>query len=670
MKDEALVNRLDRCTSPYLLQHSSNPVAWQPWDDETIEEARRRDRPMLVSIGYAACHWCHVMEHESFNDEETAALMNEQLVCVKVDREEQPDVDSLYMSACQAMTGSGGWPLNAFIDPHTLKPFFAGTYFPPEPRHGHSSWKQIVTALTDAWRDERDAVLENAGRLTEHIERMTTRIEANEADLSELIAGVAEASVLHTLKMFDTNEGGFGGAPKFPQPMRFEGLLRQGSDEAQHAVATSLEQMAGRGLFDHIGGGWHRYCVDAEWAVPHFEKMLYDNALLLPVHARALREGVGDAAMHERVIRLTLQWLEREMLDPDGGVWSTLDADSDDGSGHNEEGEFYLWTPEQVETVLGTDDGLLACQRWTITANGNFEGSGRSVLALSEVDGLDDAKQEELRLTLLDARSQRPRPGTDDKVLTAWNGMLLVACTTLDGEASHRIGNHVALGLMERSTQSDGSVLRTRRGETDGGVGFLDDSAWAALGLLNWGIHIDDGELIERALAITDRLLDDFSDPEGGFWLATEAHSELPIRQRSESDSAVPGATAVAVRLLTNLLGIWPAHASAERWRKVAEGALRNLSGALAHQGPAYWALLNAACDFTEPWAIWFVHHDGEEPPEVSQLRQDAGDRQLVVSSIKADGGKSRGDDEWMAWLCEGMTCRPPTTASTDLRWS
>ncbi len=669
MGDEGPTNRLADCTSPYLLQHVSNPVAWQPWDDDAIELARTLDRPLLVSIGYAACHWCHVMEHESFADEATAAMMNERLVCIKVDREERPDVDALYMAACQALTGAGGWPLNAFVDPNTLKPFFAGTYYPPDQRYGRPSWTQIVTALSDTWRDERDDLLANAEQITDHLGQMAAGGEAGEHDLEELVGAVSVASVQHSLKLFDAQNGGFGGAPKFPHPMELEGLLRNGSEEAQNAVEVSLRYMAERGLFDHLGGGWHRYCVDAQWAVPHFEKMLYDNALLLPIHARALREGIGDPALHERVILLTLEWLEREMFDPDGGVWSTLDADSDDVTGHKEEGAFYVWNPTEIKTALGEEDGALACARWTVTDSGNFEESGSSVLALSPAAGLTEEGEEKLRLSLLDARAERARPGTDDKVLSAWNGMLLVALSDLAGERAENVGEHVARGLLSRSTKPDGSVLRTWRGETDGGAGFLDDHAWAALGLLHWGLLTDDETCIERALAITNRLLDSFADSDGGFWLASADHEELPVRQRCENDSAVPGSTAIVVRLLATLLGAWPAHPDADSWRASAEGAIQRLGDALMHRGPAYWALLNAAADLLRPWSVWHIHHDGSEPEAVAQLRRTGGECQLVISTERVQEERDRGDAPWMAWLCEGMTCKAPITEEPDLVW-
>jgi hypothetical protein len=357
------------------------------------------------------------------------------------------------------------------------------------------------------------------------------------------------------------------------------------------------------------------------------------------------------------------------MLDHNGGVWSTLDADSDDGTGHKEEGAFYVWTPEQVESALGVQDGELACSRWTITKEGNFENSGSSVLALSDVEELSDEKEDEIRLTLLKNRAERARPGTDDKVLTSWNGMLLVALTELEGDLASEIGEHTAKGLLERSTNEDGSVLRTWRGEIDGGPGFLDDHAWAALGLLNWGIATDNETCIKRALSITKRLLKEFSDTDGGFWLSTSNHGELPIRQRCETDSAVPGSTSIVVRLLSNLLGIWPADEESDSWRTYAMDSISRLGEGLKQRGPAYWSLLNAAQDLLRPWAVWHIHHNGTEPEELKQLRRTAGDRQLVISTQSSSDGKDRGNASWMAWMCEGMSCKPQTTESSDLIW-
>jgi uncharacterized protein YyaL (SSP411 family) len=636
-----IVNRLGECTSPYLLQHAENPVAWQPWDDQAIALARELDRPLLVSIGYSACHWCHVMEHESFEDEAMGQLMNEALVCIKVDREERPDVDALYMNACTAMTGAGGWPLNAFVDPHTLNPFFVGTYFPPTPAFNRPSWAQVVDSISKAWSEQREGIEKTAEMV---IERLAQRppAEGDAPDLAAQLGMARAAAVDHVMRMGNT-------APQFPQPMRLETLMRSGDHEM---VATELDTMATRGLFDHLAGGWHRYCVDAAWAVPHFEKMLYDNALLLATHARARRLGIG--AHNDRVIRLTLEWLNTEMLDPDGGVWSTLDADSLGEHGRSEEGEFYLWTPEQVD-----DD--VACERFGVTEAGNFEGSGRSVLALHEVEGLDD---EAIRQRLLKDRAKRPRPGTDDKVLTAWNGMLLVACADLPEEEARSLGEHIVVELLARD-----EVLRTRRGSTLGGEGFLDDHAWAALGLLRWGLRHDHTDCLERSLAITERMLDRFHDPEGGFWLTGEGHTELPIRQRSEADSAVPAASAVATELLASLLQRWPAHPNASDWRDAAEGTILAIGPQLIERAGAYCALLNAAEGLIDPGAIWFIHHDGQEPEAVTALRANADWNQVIISSATSIEDKDRGGAVWKAWHCAGMVCDAPTTNAQDLVW-
>jgi uncharacterized protein YyaL (SSP411 family) len=636
------VNRLGECTSPYLLQHAENPVAWQPWDEQAIALARELDRPLLVSIGYAACHWCHVMEHESFENEAMGKVMNDALVCIKVDREERPDVDALYMNACTAMTGSGGWPLNAFVDPHTLKPFFIGTYFPPTPAFNRPSWTQVVESICQAWDEQREDIERTSAMI---IERLGQRPppDADAPDLATQIGMARAAAADHVMRMGNT-------APQFPQPMRLETLMRSGELEI---VAAELDIMATRGLFDHLAGGWHRYCVDSEWAVPHFEKMLYDNALLLATHARARRRGISTH--NDRVIRLTLAWLNTEMLDPDGGVWSTLDADSIGEHGRSEEGEFFLWTPEQVGDEA-------ACERFGVTDEGNFEGSGRSVLSLHEVEDLDD---EPIRLKLLKERAKRPRPGTDDKVLTAWNGMLLVACADLPEDEAGTLGEHIVLELLARE-----EVLRTRRGQTLGGEGFLDDHAWAALGLLRWGLRHDRADCLERSLLITERMLERFHDPEGGFWMTGPDHTELPIRQRSEADSAVPAASAIAVELLATLIQRWPDHENATRWRSAGEGTVMAIGPALIERAGAYCALLNAAEGLLDPGAVWFIHHDGTEPEAVEALRASAEWNQLVVSSATPIEDKDRGDASWVAWRCAGMVCEAPTTAEIDLVWS
>ena len=667
--EEEVRNRLNDCTSPYLLQHSGNPVNWQPWDEEAIGLARGLNRPILVSIGYAACHWCHVMEHESFDDEQTAEVMNAGLVCIKVDREERPDVDALYMAACQATTGSGGWPLNVFIDPHTLNPFFVGTYFPPTPLYGRPSWRQVVEMVVKAWRDERERIIASSDELSAALSRFQLTGSATSGGLSELIARARHTAIGTSRKTFDRVNGGFGGAPKFPHPMELEMLLRSEDGDDLTIVSTSLEAMAGRGLFDHLGGGWHRYCVDAAWTVPHFEKMLYDNSLLLRIHGRARHLGVGSRSMHDRVIGLTLEWLEREMLDPSGGVWSTQDADSESEEGQSEEGEFYLWRPEEVAAVLPEDEALWACLRWGVTKSGNFEGTGRSVLSLGDAGEEPGRSQEEVRLALLEVRSRRAAPGTDDKVLTAWNGMLLAACAELTEPAAERIGSHVANGLLAHSTESSGRVMRTRRGSSDGGEGFLDDYAWSALALLRWGCRHDEFESLERGFAIIRRMLELFADTEGGFWLSGPGHTKLPVRQRSDTDAAVPAGAGVAIEAIRIVDAIWPDCEEARLGREIAEAAVRRLGEDLIQRAPAYRSIINAAQGLADPARVWHIHHSGKEPEAVSKLRASSDWNRFVLSSTSTIGNKDRGDAQWAGWLCEGMTCRPPVFNEEELVW-
>ena len=397
-------NRLAQETSPYLLQHKDNPVDWYPWGPEALERAGREDKPILVSIGYSACHWCHVMEHESFEDAQTAADMNERFVCIKVDREERPDVDAIYMEACQAMTGHGGWPLNVFLTPKQV-PFYAGTYFPPEPRHGLPSWRQVLAAIEQAWLERRDEIEDTSAQL---VQRLTggalLQPSENELDPAKL-----DQAAANLRSVYDPVNGGFGGAPKFPPSSAIEFLLRRGETEI---TTHTLRAMAAGGMYDQIGGGFARYSVDDRWIVPHFEKMLYDNALL----ARAYLHGwqVTGEPLFERIARETLDWVLTEMRAPEGGFYSALDADSE-----GEEGKFYVWTLAEVRELLGNDADV-AIEYLGMTEHGNFEGKNIPVRAK---DGLPEA----IRQRLYQARSRRVWPGLDDKRLTAWNALMISA---------------------------------------------------------------------------------------------------------------------------------------------------------------------------------------------------------------------------------------------------
>src|SRR3954471_3761984 len=408
-----MANRLAAATSPYLLQHQDNPVDWWEWEPAAFEEARRRDVPILLSVGYAACHWCHVMAHESFEDEVTAAYLNEHFVPVKVDREERPDVDAVYMAATTAMTGQGGWPMTVVLD-HDGTPFFAGTYFPDQPRHGQPAFSQVLQALVDAWTNRGDEVRRVADSVRSHLSSVAGSLAGSDTSTEELVAGAVE----RLAQDFDALAGGFGGAPKFPPSMVLELLRREGSDRSRHMVDRTVAAMAGGGMYDQLGGGFARYSVDRGWVVPHFEKMLYDNAQLLGVYARWWRQ-TGEP-LGQRVARETAEFLLDELRTAEGGFASALDADSE-----GVEGKFYAWTPGQLVDVLGADDGRWAAALFEVTDAGTFEHGASTLQLLADPD--DDARWRSVRARLLDARAARVRPARDDKVVAAWNGLAIAS---------------------------------------------------------------------------------------------------------------------------------------------------------------------------------------------------------------------------------------------------
>ncbi|MGW7554184.1 thioredoxin domain-containing protein, partial [Streptomyces rimosus] len=422
------MNRLANSQSPYLLQHADNPVDWWPWGEAAMREAKRRDVPILLSVGYAACHWCHVMAHESFEDEAVAAVINEHFVAVKVDREERPDVDAVYMEAVQAATGQGGWPMTVFLTPDA-EPFYFGTYFPPAPRHGMPSFPQILQGVRGAWAERRDEVGEVAGRIVADLSaRSVSETLAKGGQVPPGPEDLASA-LLALTRDFDAVHGGFGGAPKFPPSMALEFLLRHHarteSEAALQMVQATAEAMARGGIYDQLGGGFARYAVDATWTVPHFEKMLYDNALLCRTYAHLWRVTGSDLA--RRVAVETADFMVRELRMEEGGFASALDADSDDGSGKHVEGAYYVWTPEQLRAVLGEKDAAVAAHYFGVTEEGTFE-EGASVLQLPDTDDLVDAERiASIKERLRAARDSRPRPGRDDKVVAAWNGLAIAA---------------------------------------------------------------------------------------------------------------------------------------------------------------------------------------------------------------------------------------------------
>jgi uncharacterized protein len=550
-------NALALQSSPYLRQHAHNPVDWLPWGPIALERARAQDKPLLVSIGYSSCHWCHVMEHESFEDPRTAALMNESFICVKVDREERPDVDALYMEAVQSMTGRGGWPLNVFLTPEQL-PFYGGTYFPPEPRHGMPAWTQVLQAIGETW-SERSAEIRAGGEgLRERLSGGATLQPSSEP----LDAGALEEAVARLRESFDTINGGFGGppshAPKFPPASVIEFLLCQG--ERDMALAT-LRAMASGGIHDQVGGGFARYSVDATWTVPHFEKMLYDNALL----ARAYLHGwqISGEPRLEEVCRDTLDWALREMRGPEGGFYSALDADSE-----GVEGRFYVWTVTELRDLLG-EDSEAAIAWFGATEQGNFAEAGGPQFHQQGLNVLEDrgqrpdeAAQARIRARLLQARERRARPGLDDKRLTSWNALMISALaeagTALQGVSGTQYTEAAiacAEFILRDLRDSQGQLLRTygangsRKGELNG---YLEDHAF----LLEALIVLFEATCEERwflaATALADTLIARFADPENGGFYSTAADAEALIARRKDlEDSPIPaGGSSAAMGLL------------------------------------------------------------------------------------------------------------------------
>ena len=685
------MNRLATATSPYLLQHADNPVDWWPWGEEAFAEARRRDVPLLISIGYAACHWCHVMAHESFEDEAVAALMNDKYVCVKVDREERPDVDAVYMAATQAMTGGGGWPMTVFATPDG-KPFQAGTYYPPVARHGLPSFQQLLVAVDRAWGDIREDVLRAGDGLVAELAHQA-RVVAGAEGVPDAEALAAAVGVLR--REFDGERGGFGGAPKFPPSMTLEQLLRHharsGDAEALAMVRQTCEAMARGGMYDQLGGGFARYSVDNAWVVPHFEKMLYDNALLLRVYLHLWRATGDELAL--RVVNETADWMLRELwLDGAGGFASSLDADTD-----GVEGKFYAWDAGQLEAVLGQEDAAWAARVFNVTAEGTFE-HGLSVLQLLE--GFDDADRfQRVRTSLFEARrDQRTAPGRDDKAVAAWNGLAVAALAeagALTGRPELVDAARQTAEMLER-VHWDDKAARLTRTSRDGvagaqNPGVLEDYANVAEGLL--ALYAVTGEPRWFAFAgrLLDVVLDAFRDESGLFYDTAGDAETLIFRPADPTDNATPGGTSAAAGALLT----YAALTGSGRHREAAEQALR-FTGALAEKAPRFagWGLAVAEALADGPREVAIVGEWGSQETESGRqrafrdlhqtaLRSTAPGLVIAVTPPTSPAGAAHPEShadlpellsdrptiagEPAAYVCRGFVCQAPTTDLTEL---
>ncbi len=662
-------NRLAGETSPYLLQHADNPVDWYPWGPEALERARREDRPILLSIGYAACHWCHVMAHESFEDPHTAALMNEHFVCVKVDREERPDLDGIYMTAVQAMTGQGGWPMTVFLTPEG-EPFFAGTYYPREDRLGMPAFEKVLRAISEAWRDRRDEARSQGRQVAEHVALQTDALKGA-ADRSPT-DGVLREAFEGVRRAFDPEWGGFGGAPKFPQPMTLDFLLRchlRGWPEALEMVQRTLDRMAAGGIFDQLGGGFHRYSTDRRWLVPHFEKMLYDNAQLVRLYARGWQ--VTGTERYAQVARRTADYMLGELRHPDGGFFSSQDADSE-----GEEGRFFVWSYQELVEVAGEP----VASFFGAVPEGNWE--GRNVLwtpfplrMVAEQAGIGVEELERQVLTgrdaLLQRREGRVHPATDDKVLAAWNGLAIAALA----EAGRVLPEP---GYVEAAVAAAEFVLgtmrtpRLRRAWRDGrlgGPGYLDDYACTAEACLTLYETTFEPRWLREALALADELLGLFADPEGGFFQTGADAEKLVVRPKELLDNAVPAGSSVAAEVLLRLGRL----VGSERYEQAAVGALQVVQGLFARAPTGFGYALGVA-DFalSRVREVAIVGEPGAADTDalLAEVRRRYRPNQVVALAAPADReaaavvpllvDRPTLDGHATAYVCEHFACRQP----------
>jgi uncharacterized protein YyaL (SSP411 family) len=651
-----MTNALANETSPYLRQHQHNPVDWLPWGPVALNRARDEDRPLLVSIGYSACHWCHVMERESFEDAETAALMNEHFVCVKVDREERPDIDAIYIEAVQGLTGQGGWPLNVFLTPDQA-PFFGGTYFPPEPRMGMASWRQVLEAVANAWRDKRAEIREQGDRVAEAL----AGAAALKPSGDDLDPALRERAVEALVAQEDRGQGGWGRAPKFPSASVIRFLLARGETEAG---VRALRAMASGGIYDQVGGGFSRYSVDAQWVVPHFEKMLYDNALL----ARSYLHGwlVTRDELLRRTCEETLDWALREMRGPEGGFYSALDADSE-----GVEGKYYVWSLAELRELLG-DDADAAIAHFEATARGNFEGAN---ILTARGPALDDGVRERVRAALLQAREGRVRPGLDDKRLCSWNALMISALA--DAGAVLARPDYVAAAVAAAEfvwntlRDANGRLLRSYNAGQAKLDAYLEDHAFALEAMLTLYEATFDARWFAAARELADTLLERFADPvNGGFFSTASDHEPLIARRKDLDDAPIPSGGASAAFGLLRLAAL----TGEERYRAAGEGQLR-LTHVLAQRHPTAFGHTLQALDFL----VGPVREVALVGPSDGVAGLAATVREQLRPRLVLAGGPGPApepplladrepvDGRAAAYVCEQFVCQRPITAARDL---
>lgn len=644
-------NLLANETSPYLLQHKDNPVDWHPWSEAALNRAHEEDRPLLVSIGYSACHWCHVMEHESFADPEIAKVMNELYVCVKVDREERPDIDAIYMDAIQAMTGRGGWPLNIFLTPDQV-PFYGGTYFPPEPRHGMPSWQQVLLAVDEAWRTRRDEVETQA----EGLRKRLAAVAAVQPAQEPIEAGLLDLATARLQELYDPVHGGFGGAPKFPPASAVEFLLARGEREV---ALTTLKQMASGGIYDQVGGGFARYSVDARWEIPHFEKMLYDNALL----ARTYLHG-WQVAKDELLLDAccgTLDWMLRELQAPEGGFYSALDADSE-----REEGKFYAWSLEEIRQELG-ELSEPAIAYFGISEEGNFE--GKNVLLRR---GKPPERLAEIRCKLFGARERRIRPNLDDKQLTSWNALAISALA----EAGTALGrdNYLSAArtcadfILDRLRTPEGRLLRSYNHGRAHLNGYLEDYAFLIEALISLYEATFETKWLTTTRELADTTIELFLDPDnGGFFTTASDHEQLVVRRKDFDDAPIPSGNSSAAAGLLKLAAL----TGEDRYEQYALGVLK-LSHRTAAQHPTAFGHLLQTADMYLSGIRQVVVVGDQDQQFAKTVRQLFAPRAVLAGSGEIDlkllADKVPIDGQPTAYVCERFSCLPPVHEADALK--
>jgi uncharacterized protein len=659
-------NRLASATSPYLLQHADNPVHWWPWSDEAFATAAERQVPVFLSVGYAACHWCHVMAHESFEDPQTASMINEHFVAIKVDREERPDVDAVYMQATQALTGQGGWPMSVFLTPDR-KPFYAGTYFPPTPRHGLPSFTQVLQAINDAWGDRRGELLDSASDIVRQLSKQATFGGAG-----ELTAADCEKALLALQGEFDRTYGGFGRAPKFPPSMVVEALLRDGSEQSMIMAEKTLEAMARGGIYDQLGGGFARYSVDAGWIVPHFEKMLYDNALLLGVYTHWWRRTRNPLA--ERTVAETVAWLLREMRTEQGAFAASLDADSEDDQGVLREGAYYVWNRDQLRAVLGEEDAAWAAEVFSVTPGGTFEHGASTLQLLSDHDQL---RLTDVRERLRTARNQRSRPGRDDKVVAAWNALLVdalvQAAMIFDRPEWLQIATEAAEHLWQLHWR-EGRLRRTSRDGVAGeAFGILEDYAAFALAASRLAAAYAEPLWLNRAEQLLEVIMEQFDDPAGGFYDTAADAEQLYARPQDPTDNATPSGLSAAVHALRLMAELSGEGRYADRADRAAASATE-----LVRRAPRFagWLLADAISQTSrrKPVEVAVVGPDEAARAELVLLaHQLAPAGSVIVAGMPDQPGLALLNDRAMinkqptAYVCRHFVCKLPVTSVEDL---